>query len=55
MQREDLHHAVDTTVLPDELAACQALIVAQARAIAEQSEKITTLEQQVQEQQLTIN
>jgi transposase len=69
MQSEDLKHVVHTTPLPDELAACQVIIVGlrqkvneqeyvvveQARAIAEQSEKITTLEQEVQEQQLTIN
>ncbi|MBM3748000.1 MAG: IS66 family transposase [Acidobacteria bacterium] len=45
----------ETLVIPDDLAACQTLLVEQARAITEQSQKIATLEQQVQEQQLTIN
>ena len=45
----------ETLVIPDDLAACQTLIVEQARAITEQSEKITGLEQQVREQQLTIS
>ena len=45
----------ETLVIPADLAACQALIVEQARAITEQSEKITGLEQRVQEQQLTIS
>lgn len=41
--------------LPDDLTACQALLVEQARAIVEQKQKITALQQQVEEQQLTIN
>ncbi len=45
----------ETLVIPDDLAACQAMMVEQARAIAEQSEKITGLNRTVQEQQLTIN
>ena len=45
----------ETLVIPADLAACQSLIVEQARAITEQSEKITGLEQRVQEQQLTIS
>lgn len=59
----------ETLVIPDDLAACQAIlvelrqkvneqgyvVVEQARALVEQSEKITGLKQQVQEQQLTIN
>ncbi len=45
----------ETLVIPDGLAACQAMIVEQARALLEQSEKITGLEQQIEEQQLTIN
>jgi hypothetical protein len=48
MQSEDLPPLVPTAPLPDNLAACQALIVAQARTIVEQSQKI-------EEQQLTIN
>jgi transposase len=62
MQSEDLNPIIPATPLPDELAACQALIVglrqkvneqkyvvvAQARTIVEQSQKI-------EEQQLTIN
>ena len=55
MQNEDLHHVVHATPLPDELAACQALLVEQARAIAEQSEKIAEQNRTIQEQQLTIN
>ena len=42
-------------ILPDDLAACQALIGQLAETISEQSEKITGLQQQVEEQQLTIN
>ena len=52
----------ESLAIPDDLAACQALLVEQARAITEQSDKITeqsqtilSLQQQVQEQQLTIN
>jgi len=59
----------ETLLLPDDLAACQTLIasllqkakeqeyvlVEQARAITEQSQKIAALQQEVQEQQLTIN
>jgi len=45
----------EALIIPDDLAACQALLVEQARALVEQSEKITGLERQVQEQQLTIN
>ena len=41
--------------IPDDLTACQSLLVEQARAIMEQGQKITALEQQVEEQQLTIN
>ena len=41
--------------IPDDLIACQSLLVEQARAIVEQGQKITTLQQQVEEQQLTIN
>ena len=42
-------------VIPDDLAACQALIGQLAETISEQSEKITGLEQRVEEQKLTIN
>jgi transposase len=42
-------------LIPENLAACQSLLIAQARAITEQSQKITALQQQVDEQQLTIN
>ena len=45
----------ETPVIPDDLAACQSLLVEQARAIVKQSEKITGLERLVQEQQLTIS
>jgi len=45
----------ETLVIPDDLAACQALLVQFAQTIGEQNEKITGLEQQVQEQQLTIS
>lgn len=59
----------ETLVIPDDLAACQTMVVQlrqkvnqqeyvlveQARAITEQSQTITALEQQVQEQQLAIN
>ena len=45
----------DTQLLPDDLAACQRLIVEQARAVLEQSAEITKLKQVVEEQQLTIN
>lgn len=59
----------DALAIPDDLAACQAMlvelhqkanereyvVVEQARAIVKQSEKITGLERQVQEQQLTIS
>ncbi|HQT95852.1 MAG TPA: IS66 family transposase, partial [Thermoanaerobaculaceae bacterium] len=55
MQSENLSPVVPATPLPNELAACQALIVEQARAIAEQSEKIAQQNRTIQEQQLTIN
>lgn len=55
MQSEDLHPVVPATPLPDDLTACQALIVEQARAIAEQAEKIAEQNRTIQEQQLTIN
>jgi transposase len=55
MQNKDLNHVVSATPLPNELAACQALLVEQARAIAEQSEKIAEQNRTIQEQQLTIN
>jgi len=42
-------------VIPDDLAACQTLVAQLAQTIGEQSDKITGLEQQVEEQQLTIN
>ena len=59
----------DTQLLPDDLAACQRLVVElrhasnaqgyalveQARAVLEQSAEITKLKQVVEEQQLTIN
>ena len=59
----------DTQLLPNDLAACQRLVVEQARAITEQSyalveqaravleqsTEITKLKQVVEEQQLTIN
>jgi transposase len=45
----------DTQLLPADLAACQTLIVEQARAVLEQSDEITKLKQLVAEQQLTIN
>jgi transposase len=40
--------------IPDDLAACQALLVEQARAIVEQGEKIREQARTIQEQQLTI-
>jgi len=55
MQSKDPHHAANVTMLPDDLAACQALLVEQARAIAEQAEKIAEQNRTIQEQQLTIN
>lgn len=45
----------ETLVIPDDPAACQAMLVRFAQTISEQNEKITGLEQQIQEQQLTIN
>ncbi len=45
----------DTQLLPDDLSACQRLVVEQARAVLEQSDEITKLKQVVEEQQLTIN
>jgi transposase len=52
----------ESLVVPDDLAACQALLIEQARAITEQGQKIAehvqkiaTLEKQVEEQKLTIN
>ncbi len=45
----------DTQLIPNDLAACQTLIVEQARAVLEQSDEITKLKQVVEEQQLTIN
>jgi len=52
----------DTQLLPDDLAACQALIVQQeyrlveqAKAVVEQSEEITRLKQLLAEHELTIN
>jgi transposase len=45
----------ETLVIPDNLAACQVLIVEQARAIAEQSEKISEQNRTIEEQKLTIN
>ena len=44
-----------TQCLPNDLAACQALIVEQARTITEQAQTITALHQKNQEQELTIN
>jgi transposase len=44
-----------TQCLPNDLAACQALIVEQARTITEQAQAITALHQKNQEQELTIN
>jgi transposase len=55
MHSENPHHAANVNPFPDDLTACQALLVEQARAIAEQSQKITALQQQIEEQQLTIN
>jgi len=48
MPSEDPNTAVHATPLPDDLAACQALLVEQARTI-------TQLHQRLQEQELTIN
>lgn len=45
----------EAVIIPDDLAACHALIGQLAETISEQSEKITGLQQQVEEQQLTIN
>ena len=45
---ENRNPAMHATPLPDELAACHALLVEQARTI-------TQLHQRVQEQELTIN
>ena len=47
--------ADDSLHIPNDLTACQTLLVEQARAIMEQRKKITALQQQVEEQQLTIN
>jgi transposase len=52
MQSENSSHA---TPLPENLAACHALLVEQARAIAEQSEKINEQNRTIEEQKLTIN
>jgi len=45
----------DTQPLPDDVAACQAIIVEQARAILERQQAITQLQQQAEEQKLTIH
>ncbi len=45
----------ETLLIPDDLTACQTLIVEQARAIAEQNQKIAEQNRTIQEQQLTIN
>jgi transposase len=45
----------ETQLLPDDLAACQAIIVEQAKAVVELQEANTKLEQLVEEQKLTIN
>ena len=45
----------DTQPLPDDVAACQAIIVEQARAILDQQQTITQLQQLAEEQKLTIN
>lgn len=45
----------DTHPLPDDVAACQAIIVEQARAILDQQQTITQLQQLAEEQKLTIN
>ncbi|MFZ5828890.1 MAG: hypothetical protein ACOY3P_02335, partial [Planctomycetota bacterium] len=42
-------------IIPDDLAACQTRIGQLVETISEQSEKITGLEQRVEEQKLTIN
>jgi len=45
----------ETLAIPDDLAACQAIIVEQAHAIAEQAEKIAEQSRTIAEQKLTIN
>jgi transposase len=45
----------EALVIPNDLAACQAIIVEQARAIGEQSEKINEQNRTIEEQKLTIN
>jgi transposase len=45
----------ETLVLPDDLAACHALLVEQARAILEQREKLEAQHRTIESQQLTIN
>jgi transposase len=45
----------DTPCIPDNLNACQAIIVEQARTIIEQGQTITELHEKVQEQELEIN
>ena len=45
----------DTQLIPDDLAACQAMIVEQAKAVVELRDANTKLEQLVEEQKLTIN
>ena len=45
----------DTQALPNDLAACQAIIVEQARAVVEQNAEIAKLTQLVEEQKLMLN
>ena len=45
----------ETQLLPDDLAACQAIIVEQAKAVVEQNAEITRLKQLLAEHELTIN
>ena len=45
----------ESLIIPDNLSACQTLIVELAQTVGEQSQTITELNQQAEEQQLTIN
>src|ERR1700679_2694708 len=49
---EDMH---DMQPLPDDLTACQAIIVEQAKAVVEQNAEIAKLKQLLAEHELTIN
>lgn len=45
----------DALVIPDDLSACQTLLVELAQTVSEQNAKITELKQETAEQKLTIN